>query len=189
MVYRNHLVNRNSLEYQRYEYIKKILAFIVKDEPYIFFDECAMHGFLTKRKSWSYSDEPILAPINSGYRLKQSIYGSLSNKFDRPHLWYAYRSTNGEDCLEYFKLLLEECRKVTDQKFHLIMDGHKAHYSVKHGSKEFLNQNFIVHQMPSGSPQINAIEHLWSSFKRRFKKALMLNPERKMTQNDFDTRL
>ena len=43
--------------------------------------------------------------------------------------------------------------------------------------------------MPKGTPQVNAIEHFWSSYKARFKKLLFLYPEMPQTENHFRTKV
>ena len=46
MVYRNHLVNKSSLDRTRIAFIEELVAVIMKDEPYMYFDEAALHGFM-----------------------------------------------------------------------------------------------------------------------------------------------
>ena len=62
------------------------------------------------------------------------------------------------------------------------MDNHAAHKSIKYGTKAYLAEHFQVHYMPAGSPECNAIEHLWSPYKNRFKKKLQEDPLVKITQ-------
>ena len=83
--------------------------------------------------------------------------------------------------MKFFQHLKEEVKKYTDKKMHLVLDNHAAHKSVKHGTRAFLEANFELHWQPAGTPQVNVVEHLWSSYKRRFKKVLMVNPEMKWT--------
>ena len=183
MVYRNHMIRTNELEGKRILFVKEILQFIIKDEPYGYFDEMAMHSFLTIKKAWSYEDTPVETPVNSGNRLKLSVYGTISNILPKPHFGYGYKPTNGEDALAYFKILKEEVEKYTDKKMHLILDNHAAHKSRLYGTKQYLEENFHIHWMVPGTPQLNSIETFWSVFKRRFKKLLMLNPLLHWTQS------
>ena len=74
----------------------------------------ALNSDLTMKKSWSYADEPVVAPVNSGARLKCSVYGAIGNIFPGPVLEYRQACTNGTDALEYFKLLKAETDKYTD---------------------------------------------------------------------------
>ena len=90
MVYRSNLVKRDELDVQRVEFVKFMLEFIIRDEPYVYFDEMAMHSFVYKTKAWSYASEPVLVPINSGNRLKVSVYGAIGNVFKYPVLMYRY---------------------------------------------------------------------------------------------------
>ena len=85
-----------------------MLEFIIRDEPYVYFDEMALHSFLTKNKAWSFSDTPVLIPINSGQRLKLSVYGAIGNIFDGPILDYFFKPTNGEDVYSFLALLKEK---------------------------------------------------------------------------------
>ena len=189
LVYRSHLIKRNGLDVERVQFIKRILGFIIADEPYGFFDEMALNSFLTMKKSWSYEAEPVVCPVNSGTRLKCSVYGTIGNIFPGPVLDYRKQCTNATDALEYFKLLKKETAKYTDKKLNLILDNHAAHRSIKYGTKAYLQENFELHFSPSGTPQCNSIEHFWGVYKRRFKKLLMLNPERKWTQAEFEDKV
>ena len=94
MVYRAHLVRRNELDVQRHRFVRKILQFIIRDEPYEYFDEMSLL-FLSMKKAWSYEDTPVVCPVNSGARLKMSVYCCLSNVLPTPFLDYKYQSTNG----------------------------------------------------------------------------------------------
>ena len=47
-VYRTHLIMREGLEQQRVQYIKEILPVIMSEQPYVYFDEMALHSFLTR---------------------------------------------------------------------------------------------------------------------------------------------
>ena len=38
MVYRNHLTTKKEKDVERIEFVKRILNFIMRDEPYIYFD-------------------------------------------------------------------------------------------------------------------------------------------------------
>ena len=149
----------------------------------------ALNSFLTMKKSWSYEAEPVVCPVNSGTRLKCSVYGTIGNIFPGPVLDYRKQCTNATDALEYFKLLKKETAKYTDKKLNLILDNHVAHRSIKYGTKAYLQENFELHFSPSGTPQCNSIEHFWGVYKRRFKKLLMLNPERKWTQAEFEDKV
>ena len=122
MVYRNHMTQLKEREVERVQYIKRILNFIMRDEPYIFFDQMALHSFMYKNKAWSFNDTPIMVPVNSGPRLKISVYGAIGNIFELPVLAYYYNSTNGTDCLEYLTMIKEKAEKVTDKKLHIILD-------------------------------------------------------------------
>ena len=112
----------------------------------------ALHSFLTFKRAWSFSDVPVETPVNQGPRLACSIYGTISNILPKACLKTFRESTNGADCLVYLKMLKEEVAKVTDQKLHLVLDNHAAHRSYIHGTKEYLEENFILHWMPPGSP-------------------------------------
>ena len=120
--------------------------------PYAFFDEMALHSFLTFKRAWSFSDVPVETPVNQGPRLACSIYGAISNVLPHAALQVYRESTNGADCLTYLKMLKEEVAKFTDQKLHLVLDNHAAHRSIVHGTKAFLEENFVLHWMPPGSP-------------------------------------
>ena len=77
----------------------------MNDEPYVYFDEMAIHSFVFLQKAWSFASDPITVPVNSGGRLKCSVYGAIGNCFDGPLLMYREKPTNGEDFLAYLKLL------------------------------------------------------------------------------------
>ena len=158
----------------------------MNNEPYLYFDEMAIHSFLYSRKAWSYMDEPVQCPVNSGTRLKVSVYGAIGNVQQLPFLDYYYKPTNGIDVLKFLQKLKQRMAKLTDKKVHIILDNHAAHRSNKHGTKPYFAENFITHFMPPSSPQINAIEHFWSPFKARFKKALLENPLDKIDQGKFE---
>lgn len=140
----------------------------------------ALHSFLTLNKAWSFADTPVVTPVNSGARLKTTVLGAIGNKFEGPILHYTIESTNGTNVLDFLKILHEKAKVVTEDKLHIILDRHPAHCSRKHGVYEYLNSNFIPHMMPTGTPQVNAIEHFWSPFKSRFKKKLNENPNIKL---------
>ena len=97
--------------------------------------------------------------------------------------------TNSENCLKYFRFLKEETVKVTEKKLHIILDNAPAHTAVKTGVKPFLEENFFVHFMPKGTPQLNAIEHFWSSYKARVKKLLFTNPDMPLSENLFRSKV
>ena len=86
-------------------------------------------------------------------------------------------------------MLQQEVAKVTDQKMHLVLDNHTAHKSILHGTKEYLEENFIVHWMPPGSPQLNSIETYWGVYKTKFRKLLQVNPKVRWSQDDFEERV
>ena len=161
---------------------------IMNGEPYGYFDEMGLNSFLTYKKAWAYSDFPVCSPVNKGGRLSTTIYGTISNVLPKACLHFSQRSTNGEDCTAYLKMLKEEVAKHTDRKLHLVLDNHASHRSNLHGTKAFLQEHFIVHYMPPGSPQLNSIETYWGHYKRRFKKLLQIYPEREWTQADFENR-
>ena len=77
---------------------------------------------MTKNKAWSFSDSPIEVPVNSGSRLKLSVYGAIGNVFDLPILSYYYNCTNGTDVLEFLTKVKEKADQVTDKKLHIILD-------------------------------------------------------------------
>ena len=149
----------------------------------------ALHSFLTWNKAWSYSDTPVETPVNSGSRLACSIYGTISNILPKACLQVCRNSTNGVDCLAYLKMLKLEVAKYTDQKLNLILDNHAAHKSILHGTKSFLEENFILHWLPPGSPQLNSIEIYWGTYKRKFRKLLQVNPSANWTQEMFEERV
>ena len=122
MVYRNHLTTKKERDIKRLEFIKTILTFIMRGEPYIYFDQMALHSFMTKNKAWSLNDTPIEVPVNSGSRLKLSVYGAIGNVFDLPVLSYYYNCTNGTDVLEFLTKVKEKADQVTDKKLHIILD-------------------------------------------------------------------
>ena len=101
MVYRNHLTTKKEKDIERIDFIKRMLSFIMDNQPYIYFDEMALNSFMYKSKAWSFSDAPIEVPVNSGSRLKLSVYGAIGNVFDLPILSYYYNCTNGTDSLEF----------------------------------------------------------------------------------------
>ena len=162
---------------ERWRFTKRLLEVVMNDQPFGFFDEMALHSFLTWRKAWSYSDVPIETPVNQGGRLACSVYGTISNILPKACLQITRESTNGEDCLSYLKMLKEEVAKYTDQKLNLVLDNHAAHKSIVHGTRSFLEENFIIHWMPPGSPQLNSIETYWGLYKTQFRKLLQLNPK------------
>ena len=161
MVYRNHLVNKIGLDRERYHFIRSILGPIMRGEPYVYMDEMSLNSFMTKKKAWSLEETPVVSAVNSGSRLKQTIYGSIGNIFKTAILDYRYECTNAIDFLAYLKMLKAKTEEVTDQKLHIILDQHAAHRSVKYGSKTYLYEHFHVHFMVPGTPAINAIEHFW----------------------------
>ena len=122
MVYRNHLNTKKEKDIERVDYIKKILDFIMSDEPYVYFDQMALHSFMYKNKAWSFSDTPVEVPVNSGSRLKLSVYGAIGNVFELPVLAYYFNCTNGTDVLQFLTLLKEKAEKVTNKKLHIILD-------------------------------------------------------------------
>ena len=124
-------------------------------------DEMSLHSFMTQKKAWSLEGTPVLAPVNSGFRLKQTIYGAIGNIFPKAILDFRYEPTNATHFLEYLKLLKAKTEEVTDKKLHIILDQHAGHRSVKYGSKQYLYENFHVHFMVPGTPEVNSIEHYW----------------------------
>ena len=189
MVYRQHLLRRTELDVARWKFAKRFLEVVMNDEPFGFFDEMALHSFLTFKKAWAYSDFPVETPVNQGPRLACSIYGTISNVLPRACLQIFRDSTNGVDCLAYLKMLKEQVAKVTDKKLHLVLDNHAAHRCVVHGTRAFLEENFVLHWMPPGSPQLNSIEIYWGVYKRRFRKLLQVNPQVRWTQAMFVQRV
>ena len=186
-VYRQHYVRRHQLDYERVLFIQQILRVIIRGEPHGYFDEMALHGFLTIKRAWSYEETPVCCPMNGGKRVKCTVYGTISNVLSRPCLMYREKSTNADDCLAYLQMLRAEVAKVTDQKLHLILDNHPAHKAARYTSvKQYLDEHFITHWMPPSTPQVNSIETFWAVFKQRFRKLLMLNPETPLSQGQFE---
>ena len=64
MVYRQHLLRRTELDVERWRFTKRFVEVVMNAQPFGFFDEMALHSFLTWRKAWSYSDVPIETPVN-----------------------------------------------------------------------------------------------------------------------------
>ena len=88
MVYRNHLVNKIGLDRERYHFIRSILEPIMRGEPYVYMDEMSLNSFMTKKKAWSLEETPVVTAVNSGPRLKQTVYGSIGNIFKTAILDY-----------------------------------------------------------------------------------------------------
>ena len=189
MVYRSQHLRRHELDYDRYNFVKRLMSAILAGEPFGYFDEMALHSFLTYKKAWSYADSAVVCPVNSGSRLKVSVYGTISNVLHLPLLDFKYDATNAVDALAYFKKLKAAIAGVTDRKLHLVLDNHTAHKSKLHGTKKYLEENFILHWMPPGSPELNSIEHYWGSYKCRFRKQLQTNPDMKWTQAYFENKV
>ena len=90
MVYRNHHLKRHELEVERWRFVKRLLQVQMSGEPYGYFDEMGLHGFLTMKKSWSYEHHPIVTCVNSGQRLKMSVYGTICSVVPTPVFTYKF---------------------------------------------------------------------------------------------------
>ena len=64
--------------------------------------------------------------MNTGRRVKLSIYGGISNVLKLPLFAFHKESTNADDFLQYLKDVRDEVAKVTNKKLHIIMDNHQV---------------------------------------------------------------
>ena len=46
MVYRNQLLKRSELDEKRVEFVRELVALHMSEEPYMYLDESALHGFM-----------------------------------------------------------------------------------------------------------------------------------------------
>ena len=69
-----------------------------------------------------------MVPVNTGRRVKTSIYGGVSNVLELPLFAFHSESTNKEDFLQFLKDVKEEVAKVTPKKLHIIMDNHQVSF-------------------------------------------------------------
>ena len=123
-------------------------------------------------------------PINH-CRLSKTLIATVSNVLPVPFFRLA-RSTNAEEVLQYF-VELHKALPLLDQKVWLVLDNAQAHHGI--AVKPFLKEHFNVLYTPSGSPQLNSCEHIWSPIKHAFAKKLVEKPRMEWDQEHFDAAL
>ena len=59
-----------------------------------------------------------------------------------------------------------------ERPIHLVLDNHRAHHTLQ--AKAYaVKKNIQFHFMPPYSPELNALEPLWSVLKRDFKQRML----------------
>ena len=183
MVYRTAFTKRPEQEELRSVFAVQLGSLIKQQKRIIYMDETSTHAFQYLKKSWSLQDCPNEVPINNK-RLGCTVFGAIGTALVKPCISIE-KSTNKEAFLTFLKLMKRNLRDPNSKELvYLVMDNHKSHKSCL--CREFLEENFVPVWLPSGTPQFNSIESLWSPFKQQMKKVLLDAPMQNKTQVEFE---
>jgi transposase len=113
------------------------------------------------------------------------VFGGISTKLARPVFMQGY-STNKDNVVEFLQLLRRQF--LFQDKVYVVLDNHPAHHTLL-VTDEAARLNFELMFMPPYSPELNAIEALWSVLKRNVKQQLVLRKLVNITQAGFEALL
>ena len=106
------------------------------------------------------------------------MFGGISTKLARPVFLQGY-STNKDNVIKFLQLLRRQF--LFQDKVYVVLDNHPAHHTLL-VTEEAARLNFELMFMPPYSPELNAIEALWSVLKRNVKQQLVMRKLVNITQ-------
>lgn len=133
-------------------------------EKLVFIDETAAWCSMAPYYGWSPSGEQaVITGSRHGKRL--SVVGAISQDGSRGHMVYE-GTLNGDRMVEYIDGFLGPNLRRGDI---LVMDGLRVHKTakVREAAARFGAEILIL---PPYSPELNPIEHTWSTLKSRIRK-------------------
>jgi len=99
-----------------------------------------------------------------------TVFGAVGSLMPKP-LFIMERTTNSHNFMRFLRRL-RKLFEQDDRTIHLILDNHRGHHTLE--AKAYaVKKKIALHFMPPYSPELNAIEPLWSVLKRDFKSRML----------------
>lgn len=149
----------------------------------VYFDEASFNLWMRHRKTWGHQGCPVKMVLNKVRGKGITVFGAIGTQM--PKALFCMESTTNQ---EYFRRFLRRLRKLfehDERTIHVILDNHRAHHTnlIRDYAKK---KNIELHFMPPYSPELNAIEPLWSVLKRDFKTRMLENRVFKVEKLEFN---
>ena len=163
-------MNEQSFQTVRMFAVKLAKMINEPDLNIVYFDEAGFNLWLRHRKTWGLQGRPVKMVLNKIRGKGVTVFGAIGVHMPKP-LFVMERTTNAHNFMRFLKRLR---RMFADdgRPIHMVLDNHRAHHTLQ--AKAYaVKKDIVFHFMPSYSPELNAIEPLWSVLKRDFKRRML----------------
>jgi transposase len=148
----------------------------------VYFDEASFNLWMRHRKTWGMQGRPVKMLLNKVRGKGVTVFGAVGTHMPKP-LFIMERTTNSHNFMRFLRRL-RQLFETDPRTIHLILDNHRAHHTLE--AKAYAEKkNIAMHFMPPYSPELNAIEPLWSVLKRDFKTRMLEHRVYKVEEADF----
>ena len=149
----------------------KLAKMIAEDEfNMVYFDEASFNLWLRHRKTWGMQGRPVKMVLNKVRGKGVTVFGAIGTHMPKA-LFTMERTTNSRNFINFLRRL-RRLFKDDVRTIHLILDNHRGHHTLE-AKKYATEKRIALHFMPPYSPELNAIEPLWSVLKRDFKSRML----------------
>jgi transposase len=175
-------MNENSFQRVRMFAVKLAKMIAEDDFNMVYFDEASFNLWMRHRKTWGMQSRPVKMVLNKVRGKGVTVFGAIGTQMPKA-LFIMERTTNSKNFINFLRLL-RRLFKDDERTIHLILDNHRGHHTLQ--AKEYATKKRIaLHFMPPYSPELNAIEPLWSVLKRDFKKRMLEHRVDKVEEHFF----
>jgi transposase len=163
-------MNENSFHKVRLFAVRLARMISQPDLNLVYFDEAGFNLWMRHRKTWGTRDHPVKMVLNKLRGKGVTVFGAIGVHMPKP-LFIIERTTNSHNFIRFLRRL----RKMfadDERTIHMVLDNHRAHHTLQ--AKAYaVKKNIEMHFLPPYSPELNAIEPLWSVLKRNFKQRML----------------
>ena len=175
-------MNENSFHQVRLFAVK--LAKMIGEDDFnmVYFDEASFNLWMRHRKTWGMQGRPVKMLLNKVRGKGVTVFGAIGTLMPKA-LFIMERTTNSHNFMRFLRRL-RQLFEHDDRTIHLILDNHRGHHTLE--AKAYaVKKKIALHFMPPYSPELNAIEPLWSVLKRDFKKRMLDHRVEKVEEHFF----
>ena len=163
-------MNENSFHQVRMFAVKLAKMIAEGDFNMVYFDEASFNLWMRHRRTWGMQGRPVKMLLNKIRGKGVTVFGAIGSLMPKP-LFVMERTTNSHNFMRFLRRL-RKLFEHDDRTIHLILDNHRGHHTLE--AKAYaVKKKIALHFMPPYSPELNAIEPLWSVLKRDFKSRML----------------